>query len=177
LDRGSNHVERLEIKISSKDFRVREGDEVNLKKLSLKNGETQLRKPASVTYGPFSGMPKRKLENGERRLAPQSHQSRAESPEFARQRLGRASLTRGNVGSSRTAGKRIGETALAGWARRIRTYKCRFQNWPLSVAPNFPFISEHLAIRDFSRLSYQRVTCTPVQSILQSDLFNWRGAN
>jgi class 3 adenylate cyclase len=31
----------------------------------------------------------------------------------------------------------------------------------------FPFISERLAIRDFSRLSCQRVICTPVQSILQ----------
>ena len=42
---------------------------------------------------PVSGMPKRKLENGEQRPAPQSHQSRAESPEFADQRLERASLT------------------------------------------------------------------------------------
>jgi hypothetical protein len=33
------------------------------------------------------------------------------------------------------------------------------------VWPEFPFISERLAIRDFSRLSCQRVTCTPVQSI------------
>ena len=32
MDRGSNHVERMEMKISSKDFRVREGDAVNLKK-------------------------------------------------------------------------------------------------------------------------------------------------
>ena len=50
-----------------------------------------------------SGMPKRKLENGEQRLAPQSHQSRPESPEFARQRLGRASITRVNVGSTGSA--------------------------------------------------------------------------
>ena len=35
----------------------------------------------------------------------------------------------------------------------------------LEVWPEFPFISERLAIRDFSRLSCQRVTCTPVQSI------------
>jgi hypothetical protein len=40
---------------------------------------------------------------------------RAESPEFAGQRLGRASITRRNVGSTCTAGNRIGETALAGW--------------------------------------------------------------
>jgi len=41
----------------------------------------------------------------------------AESPEFASQRLGHARITRGNVGSSRTTRKRIGETALAwlGW--------------------------------------------------------------
>jgi len=37
----------------------------------------------------------------------------------AGQRLGRASITRGNVGSTCTAGNRIGETALAGWAWRI----------------------------------------------------------
>ena len=54
-------------------------------------------------------MPKRKLDNGERRLAPQGHQPRVESPEFAGKRLGRASLTRGNVGSSRKAGNPIGE--------------------------------------------------------------------
>ena len=70
---------------------------------------------------PVSGVPKRKLEYGEQRLAGQSHQSRAESPEFAGQRLGRASITRGNVGSSRTAGNQIGETALAGWGGRIRS--------------------------------------------------------
>jgi hypothetical protein len=40
--------------------------------------------------------------------------------------------------------------------------KLAFEVWP-----EFPFISERLAIRDFSRLSCQRVTCTPVQSILQ----------
>ena len=67
---------------------------------------------------------------------------RAESPEFAGQRLGRASITRRNVGSTCTAGNRIGETALAGWLAgwggRIRTHKCRFQNWPLKCGPNFP---------------------------------------
>ena len=63
-----------------------------------------LRKPVSSHIEPVSGIPKRKLENGEQRLAAQSRQSKAESPEFAGQRLGRASITRGNVGSSRTAG-------------------------------------------------------------------------
>jgi len=38
--------------------------------------------------------------------------------------------------------------------------KLAFEVWP-----EFPFISQRLAIRDFSRLSCQRVTCTPVQSI------------
>jgi hypothetical protein len=114
---------------------------------------------------PVSGMPKRKLENGEGRLAPQSHQSRAESPEFAGQRLGRASLTRRNVDSSREAGNRIGETATGwlGWEdsnSQMSLPKLAFEVWP-----EFPFISQRLAIRDFSRLSCQRVTCTPVQSI------------
>jgi Phasin protein len=39
---------------------------------------------------PVSGMPKRKLENAEQRLAPRSHPSRPESPEIADQRLRRA---------------------------------------------------------------------------------------
>jgi hypothetical protein len=53
--------------------------------------------------------------------------SRAESPEFAGQRLGSASITRGNVGGSHKRGNRIVETALAGWAWRIRTSKCHFE--------------------------------------------------
>jgi hypothetical protein len=84
------------------------------------------RSPSHI--GPVSGMPKRKLENGERRLPPQSHQSRGEIPEFASQRLGRASLTRGNVGGSHTRGNRIVETALAGWGGRIRTSAWRNRN-------------------------------------------------
>ena len=43
---------------------------------------------------PVSDVPKRKLENGEQRLARQSHQSSPEIPEFAGRRLRRASLTR-----------------------------------------------------------------------------------
>jgi hypothetical protein len=76
---------------------------------------------------PVSRMPKRKLENGEQRLAPQSHQSSPDIPEFAGQRLRRASLTRGNIGGSHTPGYCIVETALAGWAWRIRTGKCHFE--------------------------------------------------
>jgi hypothetical protein len=49
-----------------------------------------------------------------RRLAPQSHRAQSRSPEFAGQKLGRASITRRNVGSTCTAGNRIVETALAG---------------------------------------------------------------
>ena len=35
-----------------------------------------------------------------------------------------------------------------------------FPKLAFEVWPEFPFISERLAIRDFSRLSCQRVTCT-----------------
>lgn len=34
MDRGSNHVERIEMKASAKHFRVSEGDKVNLQKWS-----------------------------------------------------------------------------------------------------------------------------------------------
>ena len=70
------------------------------------------RSPSHVE--PVSGMPERKLENGEQRLAPQSHQSRLESPTFADQRLRRASLTGGNVGGSHAPRNHIVETTLAG---------------------------------------------------------------
>jgi hypothetical protein len=76
-------------------------------------------------------MPKRKLENGERRLPPQSHQSRGEIPEFASQRLGRASLTRGNVGGSHTRGKSLVETALAGCPSWIHIEPCVVPRSPL----------------------------------------------
>ena len=58
----------------------------------------------------------------------QSHQSRPESPEFADQRLRRASLIRGNIGGSHTPGIRIVETTVAGWGGRIRTSEWRNQN-------------------------------------------------
>jgi len=87
------------------------------------------RKPVSVAYRTVSGMPqpKRKLENSERRLAPQSHRSRPKSPEFPDQRLRRTSLTPRNVGGSLKPGNCIVETALRGWAWRIRTGKCHFE--------------------------------------------------
>src|SRR2546429_287520 len=65
---------------------------------------------------PVCGTPKRKLENGEQRLAPETHRSRTERLEIADQRLGRASLTRRNVGDSHTPGNHTAETGLAGWA-------------------------------------------------------------
>jgi len=63
---------------------------------------------------PAAGMPKRELENGEQRLAPQNYPPGPESPEFADRRLGRDSLIHGTVGGSHTPGNPIVETALAG---------------------------------------------------------------
>jgi hypothetical protein len=54
-------------------------------------------------------------------------------------------------------------TGWLGWEdsnSQMSLPKLAFEVWP-----EFPFISQRLAIRDFSRLSCQRVTCTPVQSI------------
>src|SRR5712691_9790555 len=70
---------------------------------------------------PVSGTPKRKLENGEQRLALENHRSWTESLEIAGQRLGPASLTHRNVGGSPTPGNHDAETGLAGWGIRIRT--------------------------------------------------------
>jgi hypothetical protein len=59
----------------------------------------------------------------------------------------------------------LNSTGWLGWEdsnSQMSLPKLAFEVWP-----EFPFISERLAIRDFSRLSCQRVTCTPVQSILQ----------
>src|ERR1700724_836372 len=53
---------------------------------------------------PVSATAKRKLENGEQRPAPETFPARAEIPKIAGQRLGRASLTRGNVADSHTPG-------------------------------------------------------------------------
>src|SRR6202011_2356277 len=53
---------------------------------------------------PVSATAKRKLENGEQRPAPETRPLRAEMPQIAGQRLGRASLTRGNVADSHTPG-------------------------------------------------------------------------
>src|SRR5580693_213652 len=80
--------------------------------------------PVSLNVEPFSGIPKRKLENGEQRLAPPKPPVQSRKSGICHQRLVHTSITRGNVGSSRTAGNRIGETALAGWGGRIRTHKC-----------------------------------------------------
>jgi hypothetical protein len=47
--------------------------------------------------GPVSGTSKRKLENGEQRLTPESHWPGTKSLKIAGQRLGHISLTRRNV--------------------------------------------------------------------------------
>jgi hypothetical protein len=57
------------------------------------------------TVEPVCSTPKRKLENGEQRLAPQSQRSRIKMLEIADQRPWRASLSRGNVGGSHTTRK------------------------------------------------------------------------
>jgi hypothetical protein len=63
---------------------------------------------------PVSGTPKRKLENGEQRLAPQSRRSKTEILRIADQRLGRDCLTHWNHGDSHTPGNHDAETELAG---------------------------------------------------------------
>src|SRR5205085_2510273 len=68
------------------------------------------------TIEPVCGTPKRKLEIGPQRLAPQTQQYRAENLEILEQRLGRVSLPRGNVGGSHTRGNRTAGTELPGWA-------------------------------------------------------------
>jgi hypothetical protein len=81
--------------------------------------------PVSLNVEPFSGIPKRKLENGEQRLAPPKPPVQSRKSGICHQRLVHTSITRGNVGSWRTAGNRIGETALAGRGGRIRTLGSR----------------------------------------------------
>src|SRR5580704_8608234 len=65
---------------------------------------------------PVSATAKRKLENGERRPAPETFPARAEIPKITGQRLGSASVTRGNVAGSHTPGNITPETG-----GRIRT--------------------------------------------------------
>jgi hypothetical protein len=69
----------------------------------------------SHRFEPVCGTPKRKLEIGQQRLAPQAQRCRAENLELADQRRGRVNLTRGNVGGSHIPGNRTAEThCLAG---------------------------------------------------------------
>jgi hypothetical protein len=63
---------------------------------------------------PVSGTPKRKLENGEQRLAPENLRYTTENLEIADQRLARTSLSRGNVGGFHTPGNHTAETGLVG---------------------------------------------------------------
>src|SRR6266446_3553148 len=53
---------------------------------------------------------------------------RWEAPDFPRQRPAHCPLTRGNVATSPTAGNSCGETLVAGWGARIRTWEWRNQN-------------------------------------------------
>lgn len=70
---------------------------------------------------PVSGSRKRKLKNGEQRLAPENYRPGSKSLETTSQRRGRGSLTRGNVDGYSTPGNHDAETALGGWGIRIRT--------------------------------------------------------
>ena len=77
---------------------------------------------------PVSATAKRKLENGEQRPVLEIYPARAEIPKIAGQRLGSASVTRGNVAGSHTPGNITPETRLPGWGGRIRTSAWRNQN-------------------------------------------------
>jgi hypothetical protein len=85
---------------------------------------------------PVSATAKRKLENGEQRLAPETRPLRAEMPQIAGQRLGRAGVTRGNVADSHTPGNNTPETRLPGCPERIRTLESKdaWQTLGLSAA-------------------------------------------
>src|ERR1700719_4596792 len=72
---------------------------------------------------PVSATAKRKLENGEQRPVPEIYPARAEIPKITGQRLGSASVTRGNVAGSHTPGNNAPETRLAGCPERIRTFE------------------------------------------------------
>jgi hypothetical protein len=70
------------------------------------------RSPSTVE--PVCGTPKWKLENGAQRPAPETRPARTEKPKIAGQRLGGASLTRGNVADSHTPGnKTSGQMPMA----------------------------------------------------------------
>ena len=114
---------------------------------------------------PVSGMPKRKLENGERRLAPQSHRvqrrnSRICQPETRARQPNPRECRRFSHTRKSHSGDRTGWLGWEDSNSQMSLPKLAFEVWP-----EFPFISERLAIRDFSRLSCQRVTCTPVQCL------------
>jgi hypothetical protein len=80
---------------------------------------------------PVSATAKRKLENGEQRPAPETRPLRAEIPQIAGQRLGRAGVTRGNVADSHTPGSNTPETMTTRskmW-RRISLSRNRFSRF------------------------------------------------
>src|ERR1700724_1635152 len=80
------------------------------------------------TVEPVSAPPKWKLENRAQRPAPETRPSRTKRPKVVGQRLGRASLTLGNVADSHTPRNNTPETRLPGWGGRIRTSAWRNQN-------------------------------------------------
>jgi hypothetical protein len=61
---------------------------------------------------PVSATAKRKLENGAQRPAPETYPARAEIPKITGQRLGSASVTRGNVAGYHTPGNNTLGTRL-----------------------------------------------------------------
>src|SRR6202011_998032 len=74
---------------------------------------------------PVSATAKRKIENGEQRPVPETYPARAEIPKITGQRLGSASVTRGNAACSHTLENITPETRLPGCSERIRTFESR----------------------------------------------------
>jgi hypothetical protein len=71
-----------------------------------------------------------------------------------------ATLTPGNVAPFLAPHACPEETALPGWACRIRTRFSHFIKWPLKGRVNCAPIPERFGTRDFSRVSCRKVTCS-----------------
>src|ERR1700733_16064854 len=96
--------------------------------------------PVSAILELVSGGRKRKLENREQRPARKTCRFSSKSSPFAPQRLGRLDLTHGNVRGYSIRGNRTAETALYGWAYRIRTRMCseKIHHFKASAVFGFP---------------------------------------
>jgi hypothetical protein len=81
--------------------------------------EVRLANRSLSAIEPVCGTPKWKLENSAQRPAPETRPARTAMPKIAGQRLGRASLTRGNVTDSHTLGNNTPATRLSGWDGRV----------------------------------------------------------